>query len=713
MPPGPDAGAVATVARFDAPSVGAGAAWGQLPYPSDLFLDANGLLTLTSLPVGAVPNDTAVGYLKDTLHTLDGAGVWSAIYFPLVGGVDEGTLAGHAHLVDLDDPGLAEIPADLRYRADLDAIVVAPKIGQMLREKHRYAAYVTDDVKGADGTAVWRDADFAAAADLSAVPADADVAAAQASLRPLLEALGGDAAAHVVVATVFRTEGVSQDLVAMRDLVAAAPPSPSAIDAVIGPDAAALDAVFGAEPADHRPGMHEAEVVRGQPHQHVAVIVQGRLPIASFMNASDATAGFIQHDANGQPIVQGTPQVKFTLILPKQASWANLPVVIYEHGINRTRADMLVQADTVTAQGMALLAIDIIYHGDRATQPVDAISDVTRVQAPDGFGDVKGLDASVRFFVLTGSGGVPAAHMLGMRSTLQQAAVDLCSLVAFARAGNLAPIATALAAADPGLPADLSFRSDGVALVSESFGSMLAATALAVEPGIHAAVLSVPAGGFPYPTLLHSPPFSGTFSGVILTPFDVAMRVIFGDDVKGARFEPIVRLYDSALESGEPIAYAPYVLDGGLRGGDAPNVLVAEVWSDEWVPNEASEHLAVAMGLPELPLALTMPPPSGGTLRFVALPSVSAPLSGNVAAGTRTAAFSVWFPAAHAMIRQRDAALVYEFDLPRVGEADPFPMRATPLDIVQPIDKLHLQYATFLSTAFQPGGTATIVDPWP
>src|SRR5947209_125665 len=64
-----------------APS-GNGQAWGALPYPSDLFLDSAGLLTLTSLPVGAAADPTAITAMTDTLHTMDGAGTWSSVYFP-------------------------------------------------------------------------------------------------------------------------------------------------------------------------------------------------------------------------------------------------------------------------------------------------------------------------------------------------------------------------------------------------------------------------------------------------------------------------------------------------------------------------------------------------------------------------------------------------------------------------------------------------------
>jgi len=63
--------------------------------------------------------------------------------------------------------------------------------------------------------------------------------------------------------------------------------------------------------------------------------------------------------------VKGRVPVKFTIVLPAQASWANLPVVIYQHGINRTRNQVLVVADTAMKLGVAVIAIDLPFHGDR------------------------------------------------------------------------------------------------------------------------------------------------------------------------------------------------------------------------------------------------------------------------------------------------------------------------------------------------------------
>ncbi len=697
-PPGPDAALGAPAqAAFAPPVPGAGGDWGVVPYPSDLYLDASGHLALHHLPVGQFCEPEEEAKLRESLATLDGAGAWSNVYFPISGDILPASLAGHVKLVDLDHQ-LAELPADVLWRADLHVIVVAPRWGTLLREDTRYAAWVTTGVQASDGTPLARAPAFATAADLSATPADAAIAAAQTSLRPLLEQ--HPAPAELAVATVFRTEHVTRGMRAMRDVVAAAPP---VVGEVFGPftTAAELDGLFGAQAADASPGLDET-AVRLQPHSHVAAVVHGMVTLPSFLAATDSTGGFVEFDAAGVPTVKGHVSVKFTLILPRQASWANLPVVLYVHGLNRTRNHMLVQADTAGREGMAVLAIDLIYHGDRARPPSDTKNEITRVAVADGFGDEVGLTPGVDFFHVLESGGIPATHMRAMRDNLRQAAADLCAMAAFVDGGDLSLIRSMLAGTDASLPTDLSFRP-GAAILTESFGSMISAVTIAVEPRVRAAVLSVAAAGFPYPSVLHSANFSDTFSGVVLRLFDLS-RVVLGDPVTGARFDPVVNLYNAALEQGDAAAFAPYVLSGELRGGTPPDLLMTMMWDDEWVPNEATEQLVGVLGVPRMPVSLPTSLP-GDAIRYASIPTVSAPLAGNVAGGTHTAGLVVYYPGVHGFLRYTRGLTWFTRSTP------PFVMATTSTVVDTPLAQFHRQWARFLADAFA-GTPPTIIDPY-
>src|SRR5689334_4916445 len=81
-----DAAAV-TATVYTPPAPGATADWGSMPYPSDLWLDGSGHLALATLPVGTSSDPAQVATMKQALATLDGAGVWSNVYFPVSGAV--------------------------------------------------------------------------------------------------------------------------------------------------------------------------------------------------------------------------------------------------------------------------------------------------------------------------------------------------------------------------------------------------------------------------------------------------------------------------------------------------------------------------------------------------------------------------------------------------------------------------------------------------
>jgi hypothetical protein len=461
-----------------------------------------------------------------------------------------------------------------------------------------------------------------------------------------------------------------------------------------------LNAVFGVS-GDGTPGLDEV-MTRPLPHTHVGLVLHGTMDFDNFLAAAPGVAGFVELDGQGEAQVKGTETLKFTLILPAAASWANTPVVIYVHGLNRTRQEMIPVADTLTRGGMAVLSIDLPYHGDRATGAKDTRNDVTNTTGADGFGDLNGLTPAIDFFHLSADAGpVPALHPRGMRDNLRQAASELCALAAFVDGGDLTKIRTAIAAVG-GLPDDLSFRN-GSAIVTESFGSMISTLAIAVEPRIHSAVLGVAATGFPYPAVLHSANFSGTFAGVVLTPFGIAERIVLGDPVKGARFDPMVNLYNQALEPGDSAPFGPYLRSGALRGGTPVNLLLSMNWNDETVNNESTEALVGAIGAPLVPLALPDAPP-GDLVRWATLASAPAPLSGNVG-GDHTMGFVVYYPGIHGFLRYMRGKIDFSNPQP------PFVKQTPSVPVFTHIVEYHAQISRFLGDAFA-GQVPTIIDPF-
>jgi len=687
--PGTDGGTTpSAIAHYQPFATGQGGPWGAIPYPSDLYLDSSGLLTLTTVPDGPAATAEFEMMLRDGLHTMNGAGVASGMYVPIDGEVDPDTLAGNVHIVDLDN-GLAEIPVDLVFRSDIGEIVAVPQFGVALLQEHTYAGYVTDGVQATDGTALAADAPFQRVADLSTTPSDQGEADAQASLQPLLSQLGTDAP-HVVSATVFKTESVTRVAEKMRDAVDANPPSVT-VTQIVGPDATALNGIFGTQTADAAPGGLPSDGGRAQPHSKVKVLIHGMIGLPSFLSDTEGVDGFPTFDNSGTPQIKGTHQVKYTLILPDTTSWANLPVVIYYHGVNRTREDMITQADTVTRKGWALLAIDVPYHGSRANNAQDLRNMILNTDTPDGFGDDAGLFPAIGLFHLGKSGGIPGGHPQAMRENLRQTTMELLSLVSFVADGDVTPLKTALAGVG-GLPADLSFRNQ-VGVVTESLGGFFVLPALALDPRIAVAAICSPASGFPFPSLMHSPFFHGTFVTAITNPFNIGDRLIIGDPVKDARWEPIVMLYNSILEQGEALGFAPYILGGSLRGDSGPDISMTMTWGDDTVPNDATESLAAMMGLPRLktPAANVTPEPA---LRYVTLDELDGPIAGNQGGGNATAALTVLYPAPHAVARLFTGQLWYTPDFPPFTPYDP------PLDVASPIVQVQAQWSAMFDDYF-------------
>jgi hypothetical protein len=664
----------AATAHFDPPAPMSGGAWAAVPYPSDLYLDATGHVALTGLPVGPAAQQGNIDMLTEGLATLDGAGATSNVYFPIDGPLAKASVtADVATLYNLDASttgNLVEIPADVLWRDDLQTVVLAPRVGNVLRAGTRYGAVLTSAATDPNGLPLQAAADFATIVNFTATPTDPALAAAQTSLRPLFDLLPAADKANVVSATVFRTATYVDDTRAMRDVIVAAASPTVTVDAVYGPAETGtngLQALFGVAPADGQPG-GDVNGVGAEPHNHVAVVIHGTIQLPMFLSANPGEDGF--PTKNGATwMIKGTQPVKFTLTLPRNSTWANLPVAIYVHGLGRTREDLLVMANTAARQGVAVIGIDLNKHGSRALNPSDTMNEMLNTTGADGFGDGVpiGLFAPIQFFHLLGtSGGIPAGHPRALGENLRQAALEVVALADYVADGSTSAINTAVAPLT-GLPDTVTFRND-TALITESLGAMIADVAITIEPRISTAYVSSAAAGLPFPAMMHSPNYGATFLSVLTTPFGLDGRVVLYDAEKDARFDPIVNLFDSVVERGDALAYAPHTLDGSKRGGTPPDMISTMSWGDVWVSNDSTEGLAAAMGLRFMPTVSPTAPSQ--PVRYAAMATVASPVTANLAGG-RTGAFLVWNPAGHACLRKTAEERNYQPIFPPVVAQSP------------------------------------------
>jgi hypothetical protein len=188
---------------------------------------------------------------------------------------------------------------------------------------------------------------------------------------------------------------------------------------------------------------------------------------------------------------------------------------------------------------------------------------------------------------------------------------------------------------------------------------------------------------------------------VLTDPFDVGGRVTAGD--RDAGLEPLVMLFGSVCERGDALAYAPYVIDGSLRGGTRPDVVVAMHWGDVWVANDTQEGYAAALGLPYVPFAAAPAQPPQA-IRFTELPRRDAPVSGN--ADGRTGALVVFHPAGHSALRNLGEERNYAPEFPPL-----VPLSPPELIESQQTAQIHEIWGALMADRFA-GRVPTLRDPY-
>lgn len=104
------------------------------------------------------------------------------------------------------------------------------------------------------------------------------------------------------------------------------------------------------------------------PNSNIGTIVEAQ--IQTFNNLSDATGAF-----NDQAHTQLTANETITALIALPSignpnvtcgALCTVPLVVYRHGLGSARGDMLLIADTLNGQGIAVAAIDADKHGDRS-----------------------------------------------------------------------------------------------------------------------------------------------------------------------------------------------------------------------------------------------------------------------------------------------------------------------------------------------------------
>jgi dienelactone hydrolase len=675
---GPDAGA-GVRARFEL--VPDPIDFGAVPFPDDLYR-AGGGIALGRFPGETEADPQTVASLRASLAEIDGFGVTSAVFFEIEGAIDPSSLPASpsaslvedasAFLVDADPASptaFQRIPVVARWDPVAQRVSLQPVDGRPLTPGRRYAAVLTSGVRAEGGGALLPSRAFETVRDASSRPSDPLAAEAYDAYAPVLATLArqGISREQVAALAVFTVQTVGRDFEDARALVYAGSAPRPTIRRVVGAGPA-LDALLGTPEGDGIGG----DAPGGVRHGHIAWVIDGTFPSRELASPAPGVHGAWQRDAGGALVVRRSAEVWFTLVLPQGVDLADVPVVVYQHGLGGQRGDVFAVADALCAAGFAVAAIDIPYHGMRTTgAPDDRRHQYGASEGPDLYGDRVGQVVYTDYLGIGDEAGelVPF-HPFYVRDVLRQSVVDLMSLVRVLDEGDFAAVPAM------GGPA-FAISERPMGFVGVSLGGILGTIFVAHEPRIGAALLSV-TGGHLSRLVERSPAFGATFLGILLPRVGLFYEDIDWD-AQPASAQPGVVLYQMLLDRGDSIAHAAHL-------GQRPvHLLMHLARDDETVPNSATEALARAIGMPIV----------GGAPRFTDLEPAAAPLSWNATVGEMmvTRALYVWEPATHGMLSSRGGESRFEPPLD-----PPFRRRAAPVLITNPVAQAQEQMRHFFAT---------------
>src|SRR5262249_54854308 len=148
------------------------------------------------------------------------------------------------------------------------------------------------------------------------------------------------------------------------DLDAAAPQPITSVIRII--PQAELDQFLGVPSTNEEgidgPGTPSGTAVQ---HSHIGWVMHVNFRIKSYTSATPANLGLFEPDASGHPIVKGQYEIPLTIVLPRSGCCTNLPLVVHVHGVSELRERLFEIADGLAAQGIAIAALDLPFHGSR------------------------------------------------------------------------------------------------------------------------------------------------------------------------------------------------------------------------------------------------------------------------------------------------------------------------------------------------------------
>ena len=565
-----------------------------IPYPNDARLEADGTIDLAGLRQGQTELiqlylDTAVS------NRLGGFALGGAVFLRFASAIDPDRCApktaaqsvvpgSSIALVNIDKRSPhrgSRVPVTWRYQASAGkfigehSLAVLPLPGFVLDPWTTYAAMVTDAMCDPLGDPVHPDADFERMLR-SNPPEDQRLARAHAAYAPLREHITTTGANDIISAAVFTT-GDPTRLAGLARKVIHTLPAPGANGAVLT-------------------------------EEHTRYwVIEGTYLAPNFQSGSPPYAhpedgGTIKLDGQGLPMVQRMESLRFALSVPRGGTMpaAGWPVVLYAHGtggsyrsfldggVASALAEVKDEAGNIVSR-LAVAGIDQVLHGPRAPQ---------------------GSSPEVFFFNFQN----PVAAV----DNVIQGGIDDFSLLRMIRGLSLDSVRWSGTSGKQGtviFDPPLRFDPGSTFFMGHSQGGLTGPVFLAYEPDVRTAVLSG-AGGNAMLSLLKSTPINvGTL-----------LQLVLHEPV--TEFHPMVNLLQQILEPADTANYGHMLLHNRATGVAPHNLFVSEGLVDHYTPNETTDALARAVGLPQAGSILY--PVQGLELLDLPATTLSLPLSGNL-----------------------------------------------------------------------------------
>lgn len=487
--------------------------------------------------------------------------------------------------IDTDSPAYNQRqPVELGYGKEHGQFIcgnwwaIAPRAGEPLRQGTTYAAVVTTAVKSKRGDVPIQDQDFAALLATTAPTEPPELVAAYGKLAPLrawLTARSIDPAT-IAAAAVFTTGTPTATGAKLRTVVRARTGLAFNNDAVLcntGVVSPCEDGLTGV--LTHQRGCFPAQAAfhEVQGTYNGPVFQAGTRP---YKTAADG--GAIAFDASGNPVVQGTESMCYSLALPKTTMPAGgWPVVVYGHGTGggfRSHAYDGTAA-LLTGLGFAVLGFDNVMHGKRQGKP-----------------PAQWEDPGQLFF--------NAQNPRASRDNILQGAADLYHLVALL---ETATVTSSLGTAD--------FDATKIFYYGHSQGTVISPAFIANEKNVRATFQSGAGAELALSILFKSEP-AAVSEGV---------GALFGDR-SIARMHPMMGIFAMLFGGADSVNYArAFVLEPPAGRTAAPYFQIYGI-GDHFAPEETQAALIRAAGIP---MVGTQPEPLAG------IATAASPATGNLA----------------------------------------------------------------------------------